>query len=391
MFTIRVNSIFQGIGKMKIKHILLIALLGLLAAEQYCSGEEKRDYVDTSTNKKNRLERMQELRDALDMKMSFYGKVIDQEGKPVTGAQVFIGIRRSMSESSPVIKTDNLGLFNIRNEKCHLINIRKIVKEGYEYKNANNPLTGVWADDIRTGKFNPDPTNPVTIKTRKKEPPVFVIPNEYRLLLNATVGEKEICLITGHRGKIGKLGTNSWAKDEHADVRLKAVATDKRNHVITFTTSDKDAGLTMSDSLLYIVPADGYQPSLSLTTPSPGKTQIHLYVKGRQGTMFSRLDVEINATDESTVVHIQAWTNPGSSRNVDYDGKIYVQEIERRNEERKQRHREKIKNPDPLQCCIYSWAREKYGPLNCFLPTDNRCPSGTTGHPWACEKLDWCK
>lgn len=326
---------------MKKVPILFFFAIFIFTLRQVCTAEERN--IDGKP-KQNRLERIQELRETLDMMMSFYGKVIDQENKPVSDAEVFISVRRSTSDDvSYVIKTDNKGLFHLQNEKGHLIFINKIKKNGYEYKYENNPVKGVWADEIRTGKFKPEPLNPVIYKMRKKEPAEYVIPGDFRFTFNANETEKEVDLVARQFGRIGVLGTRDWIKGEHADLRIKAELDRNSKYVLTLSIPDTDSGLIMSDELLYVAPAEGYVSSQTLKIPVPGDLKRRFYVKGRQGKIYSRLDVGVLATNEKLGVSILSWTNPNGSRNVDYDAEVYGREEIRKYQEEKRKAIEREK------------------------------------------------
>lgn len=328
-----------------------------------------------------------------DISLSFYGKVVDQNLKPVKDVAVtlqffqfdltvkhfFTGVK------SIVVHTDAEGLFSLEHETGHNLMVAKVAKDGYEY---------IYRE-IAFERIKPDKNQPVIFNVRKKEKPEFIIPGEFRFRFDSTDANREIDLVKIVFAKPGVLGTRTWAKDEHADIRIKAVLDGANRFVVTFSTPDSGAGINASNQLLYVAPDGGYVPSQTLTIDIPDNLKMRFYLKGRQGNIYSRLDVKVRATKEKLGMTIDSWTNPNGSRNIDYDEKIYSHESLRRYEEDRrqaiEREKKKLLNPDPLQCCIYSWDHEKYGPLNCGLPTDNRCPKGTTGHPWACEKLDWCR
>ena len=328
-----------------------------------------------------------------DKIIDFYGKVVDQDLMPVANAQVVIHLRHFdltvpyffTSSKEINLNTDSRGLFQVTGKTGSLLFIDNIVKRGYEFNFSGER-------GFEPGQTKADKNNPIIFTLRKKEPAVLVIPHEFGFSFDSTVSEKELDLVNGQSGEIGKLGTRDWQKDEHADIRIKSALSNTSSYVITFSTPEKDSGLIASSELLYVVPPKGYVPSYTITLPFPGSYKKQLYVKGRQGKTYSRLAIGINATGERLGVRIRSWTNPNGSRNVDYDAEIYAGETVRKHEEDKTQaiEREKRKLLEPFNCCIYSFAREDSGPLNCGLPTGNACSKGS-GHPWACEKLDWCK
>ena len=46
--------------------------------------------------------------------------------------------------------------------------------------------------------------------------------------------------------------------------------------------------------------------------------------------------------------------------------------------------------PQPNQCCIYSFDVKNFGNANCGVPLQGVCAKGS-GSPSACEKLNFCK
>jgi len=325
-----------------------------------------------------------------DVPLNFYGKVIDQELKPVIDVAVTVQIAyfdptvpySFTGVKSVVVHTDTAGLFSIEDQVGSAFSVSKISKEGYEYLYRELAFERIKADKHK----------PVIFNVRKKEKSEFIIPGEFHFAFDSRNTAIEVDLIKRQFAKPGILGTRDWAKDEQADIKIRTTLDSNSHYVVTFSTPDKGDGIIVSDQLLYVAPPDGYAPSQTLILPMPGDLQKTLYLKGRQGRSYSRLNVRTRATAEKLNVSIDSWTNPNGSRNVDYDGKTYSQEIVRQSKEKKARsiEREKQKKLEPLTCCIYSFARADYGLLNCGLPVNNACSKGT-GHPWACEKLDWCK
>jgi len=45
---------------------------------------------------------------------------------------------------------------------------------------------------------------------------------------------------------------------------------------------------------------------------------------------------------------------------------------------------------EPIKCCITSFDAAKYGPVNCRMPDNNRCLTGS-GSPVQCMELKMCK
>ncbi len=293
--------------------------------------------------RKDKGEQMKELIKAADVPINFYGKVIDQNGKSVEDAQVIVHLRHFdpnvalwlMATKEIILKTKNNGNFDVINEKGSHLFVDKVEKKGYEFTYDSNTKRGFeYSADLEKDRFKPDPANPVIFKMRKKESPAFVIPGQFSLNLGKEIIEKELDLVKRSLTEVGKLGTRKWAKDEHADLRIKVQQSkDQSNYTVTFTTPDSQSGITEKDGLFYVAPTEGYEATKIITIPIPTKMKKYLYVKSRQGGAYARLDTEINADKEGVHIAIKSWTNPNGSTNVDFDEEYYGQERRRKKEE----------------------------------------------------------
>jgi len=97
-------------------------------------------------------------------KISFYGKVVDELGNPVSDAEIVIGIRALAGDKEVRLKSDLTGRFNIQKEKGKYITV-------YTYKKTHNKVpqsngTFEYAEFFSDNFHKPDPNNPV----------VFVLP-----------------------------------------------------------------------------------------------------------------------------------------------------------------------------------------------------------------------
>jgi len=197
-------------------------------------------------------------------------------------------------------------------------------KRGFDYSNDN-------ASNIH----GPDKKTPVIFYMRKKESPALVIPGHLRFNLGKTeyevdlVGEQHV----GEKGLVGK-----YSKDGHVDLQIGAeAAADRSGYVVTIQTPDKDSGLILSDKKMYVVPAEGYVQRLTVVVPVSVELRKYIYVKSREGHVYSRIDASLRAKAKGIYFNGDAWSNPSGARNVDYDPELYSQEVTRRNKEKKQK------------------------------------------------------
>lgn len=287
--------------------------------------------------RKDKGEEMKELFKSMDHPMAFYGKVVDQNNDPVVDAQVEVGTRSSSGDRNFILTTDKQGQFNLKNEIGFLIYVDKVVKKGYEYSFKNNPSGFHFEAEQEIHRHRPDPTNPVIFKMRKKEPPTIVFKHDFSFGLNQkNKYEQAVDVVMGHWKDLEKMG--KWDDDEKADLLVKAVLSeDKKSFSVSFKSLDKDGGILERDELLYMVPESGYEPVHKVQVPVNNSIKKHLYVKGRQGSMYARIDLELNAGTEGVGVKLITWANPKGLRNVDYYPDLEAEEVMRIHEEKKRK------------------------------------------------------
>lgn len=317
----------------------------VLIAVNFCWAEEDKA-KNSEPEKKSKSEKVRELVKSGDVRIDFYGSVVDQNNEPVEDAKVIVNIvyynplaSWSFGMKDVTLTTDKKGRFELRNEKGHEIMIGDITKKGYEFTYISNPKTSFGYSAISSHPIiSPDPSNPVIFTMRKKEPATLVIPFEFGFGVGTEkkFEEKEVDLVQGQSYRPGYLA--KYSKSSHIDLLVKAEITeDKTNYRITFTTPDADSGITEKEVLLYMVPENGYESIKTITLPVESESQKHLYVKSRQGGVYARLDLKIKATKGGFSVNIKSWANPTGSRNVDYDPDMFSKELDRRMEEDKRK------------------------------------------------------
>lgn len=292
----------------------------------------------TQKPRKDKGEEMKELLKAMDHPMTFYGKVIDQNNYPVADAQVIVGTRSSTAEKTLILTTDKQGRFELENEIGNLVYVRKVEKKGYEFSYEKNLNRGFdYSAEKEIHRHKPDSANPVIFTMRKKEPASIVFKHDFSFGLNQkNKYEQAVDVVMGHWKDLEKMG--KWDDDEKADLLVKAVLSeDKKSFSVSFKSLDKEGGILERDELLYMVPESGYEPVHKVQVPVNNIIKKHLYVKGRQGSMYARIDLELQAGSDSVGVKLITWANPKGLRNVDYYPDLEAEEVMRIHEEKKRK------------------------------------------------------
>lgn len=122
-----------------------------------------------------RIQRIKEFMQSMDKPVFFYGKVIDDNGSPVSDVLITVGVHQSAGIKKIRVSTNSAGLFEIDNEIGYKIFIKNLEKAGYEYDIKVSDTENSYEYD---GTFVPDRNNPVVFKVRKKLPPTVVVPGK---------------------------------------------------------------------------------------------------------------------------------------------------------------------------------------------------------------------
>jgi len=114
---------------------------------------------------------MAQLRTPVNIPITFYGKVIDQNGSPVAGAKVDLKVGidhfelNTSEEKDYTLEADQNGNFILTNAFGSGFDISSIGKTGYELSKNTQRSYEYTVGYI----FHPDPNNPVIIKMWKKQ------------------------------------------------------------------------------------------------------------------------------------------------------------------------------------------------------------------------------
>lgn len=262
----------------------------------------------------------------MDRPIVFYGRVVDDQNTPVVGIDVLVQIRRSSGTMETSVKTGSEGKFEISNFTGNLWSIKDIVMKGYEF---NRPASTVEMSFENDGSFVADKLNPLTYTVRRKQPPTLVLKGDFAFSFAKDVPWYEIDLVKLVGKQKGYL-TRFESKDLHIDLKAKASYSQVHSsYFIVLEETDASSGIVALDKMLYVPPQTGYENKCQIQVPVNSNTKKYLYVKGRQGRIYSRLDTTFKATADEVVMIVNGWTNPNGERNVDYDEELYSQYLDR--------------------------------------------------------------
>ena len=278
--------------------------------------------------------------------IKFYGRVVDQFDAPVAGARVNFGIRYLATTEEAKVKTitltsDSSGLFSL-DDSGSAVYSRTIEKDGYEFLDIKSQSEFDYSSSV-AGLPGSSANNPVIFYMRKKNDPAFLLRHSHRKTVESNKLEKYYLDL--HSGNIwtgselvekpnlaSSLTTNLNEPNqpeikpfalEHIDLLITPyLSEDESKYELSFDTFDANNGVIVSDELLYEAPNDGYMFSTTIEVAKPEKiqkTKKFLYIKARNGRTYARIDLSMTAKPDILVVKTRTWTNPDSSRNLEYD------------------------------------------------------------------------
>jgi hypothetical protein len=263
-----------------------------------------------------------QLRVSENVKIGFYGQVLDQHGKPVIGAEVTFDFVKSFMEenrtqSRPMkLQTDNEGKFALTGVVGYGLDGLSIRKDGYELskKTRKSYVFGLRPD------YKPNQDSPVIFKMWKltgKEP-----------LVGSSWHGKVVCdgtvhrfnLLTGHPDASGNLQILCLREP----LNLPPANTNSFTYKLGITIVGGGIQLT-NDEFAYLAPASGYLSNLTYgqndsdanwdrRTPMPKE----FYIKtadGHYGRLF--VDWDFAFWQSPTLLKWDCSINPSGSRNLE--------------------------------------------------------------------------
>lgn len=257
----------------------------------------------------------------------FYGKVVDQNGDPVEGADVDYGVFDIRKHTI----TDKNGLFKINEKGIRSLDILIRGKEGYDAK-STLPKVYYYEKDGSYKYENelsrtPDPTTPEIFKLRKKGEPTMLLTSggtsnmsfdkekESSFSIDVLSPAGYNCSPFDSSGKATKrvdLLVSSEYMDGAFIIKIKAIG-------------EKGAGLILSEEKLYDAPDDRYNAEYELKAAKQygAYDPLYLYCRTGEPLVYSMLKLEIYPSEQSVKVKFYSYCNPYGERNFEQGRYMY--------------------------------------------------------------------
>ncbi|HEY1662004.1 MAG TPA: carboxypeptidase-like regulatory domain-containing protein [Verrucomicrobiae bacterium] len=246
----------------------------------------------------------------------FYGKIVDQYGQPVVGAEVNVAVLLSMGGgSSQKTQTDANGLFQFTGLRGESLSITP-KKEGYQIDQAHLGLRGKNGPET-----NPDHRAIYSMwKLRGPEP---MIHNNQRYQFKSDNRIYTIDLLSGKMVE-GTNGTGDLLVQFQRPSQIKP----HENFEWAFTMTAIGGGVieVTNDGYLNEAPANGYQPQYKFDPAIVNLNghgwngEVTFYLKSRNGKVYGHFHIRVNPVSrDGSSLEIESYVNPSGSRNLEFD------------------------------------------------------------------------
>jgi hypothetical protein len=258
----------------------------------------------------------------------FYGKVVDQYGQPVAGADVTLGINLAIGRgASQKTQTDAAGLFQFTGIKGQSLNITP-EKKGFQIEGH-----GLGQKGINGPETSPDNRTIYTMwKLKGPEPMMHKEVNSRKIQPDGRVFTLDFV-----KNEITE-GTNT-AGDILVQIQRPPQVKPKEQYDWSFVMTAIDGGFieVTNDAYLNEAPESGYQQKyqmnryatnvVNFSTYPLYRTDRTFFLKSRGGQVYSHFQIKDLDPDYRgmAALRIESFINPSGSRNLEFDPAKQIQ------------------------------------------------------------------
>jgi carboxypeptidase family protein len=251
--------------------------------------------------------------------IEFFGRVVDNTGRPISGATVFYSAAAQYFGPSTKYSTvsDRDGLFSLRGAKGAGLYV-EVSKEGYE--RIANKSYRTFGFGMQGGDSAPTQDNPAVFILRKRRiaDPLVHVDRDLAVARDGT--PLEVNLVTGKpvsRGH-GDLKVECWTNNVSPDPN----ANERYDWHFRMTVPGGGILERADSELSFEAPENGYEPSIEYQMSQTAERwrrdhDGQYWVKLGNGN-FARIRFRIT-TGGSHFVSITSYLNPSGSKNLEFD------------------------------------------------------------------------
>ena len=258
--------------------------------------------------------------------IAFWGKVVDESGRPVSSATVKLGANNNPNPmgkgSTYELTTDASGLFSIKNIRGIALSVG-VSKNGY-YSTEQSRGTANYVLKNNTDLPVPTPDNPSVFVLRKMGESAALVRVENYANLPKNGAPVMIDLESGKVSAQGDVKVECWVQDQGVDTSVH------NPYDWRCVISVPGGGLAeRADSLDFIAPDASYQQSDVIQMPKTmerwgNQASKEYFIKRANGT-FGRVQIQV-VTGANNYVRFESYVNPETgNRNLQYDPAKQIQ------------------------------------------------------------------
>ncbi len=274
-------------------------------------------------DKNGSKEEIRQYMESQNVPIQFYGRVVDQDGNPVSGAHIALSVRHWTVVAPSAFggdghserfekTTDTSGSFRLEDATGDILTVEDIQKEGY--KLSGKILKFLDYSKGATG----DPNNPIIYKMWKKGPKESLVEGSK---LFGIIPDGRVYTLDLVRGK-------KVEGEADGDLRVSILRPNGVNsrdrYQWSFIIEGVGGGLlTTDDEFMYLAPESGYKPRFQMELVPSNVTWAPLvknqfFIRSRNGQVYGHMQVEVNAIyKDHSAIEIGYVVNPNGSRNLE--------------------------------------------------------------------------
>jgi hypothetical protein len=253
----------------------------------------------------------------LDWKMpiAFYGKVVDEHGDPVSGAEIefcWTDISREGTSKSRT-QSDAQGLFSLVGVHGKNLGVQ-VKKDGYHTLRESNRFSFEYANVFNAEFHKPDPKQPVLFYVRRRPSTEPLIYRHIRMSIKNDGTPVRLNLLSGKRADDGQIEFRKWKSEER-----DGLVFDWRAELRVL-----DGGFIETNmDFLGEAPVTGYVPEIHVSFSRSARAEWRqivdkfLYIAFGTPKRYARAKISIAGVDK--LVFLDLWINPSGSRTLEYD------------------------------------------------------------------------
>lgn len=263
-------------------------------------------------------EKLGKIMSVFSASIAFYGKVVDESGRPVAGANVFYSAAdRYFGKSTKYTGVSDInGLFSLRGAKGAGLYV-EVSKEGYD--RVANRSYGSFGYGMPSGNAPPSEGDPALFLLRKRGDAEGLISVDRDVMIPKDGTPVEVSLSTGKPVEPGRgdVRIECWANNANLDPNLS------QPYDWHCRISVPGGGMVQRiGEFNFEAPEDGYVTSEEIEMPHNtqkwSKNFTEEYFLKLSGNRYARMKFRITS-DRNQFASVTSYLNPSGSRNLEFD------------------------------------------------------------------------